>query len=49
MASSSRANVKEAFELENKIWMLRNMQGKFDITRNPNTKMMINKLKKEVA
>ena len=29
--------------------MLRNMQGKFDITKNPNTKMMINKLKKDVA
>ena len=48
MASSSRKDGKEGFNLENKIWILKNMQAKFKITKNVSTKQIIIKVKAEI-
>jgi len=49
MASSSRKDGKDGFILENKIWILKNMQAKVKITKNVSTKQLIGKIKEEIA
>jgi len=48
MSGSSRKDGKEVFIFENKIWILKNMQEKFKITKNVSTKQIIAKVKEEI-
>jgi hypothetical protein len=38
VASSSNEDGKDGFMLENKIWILKNVQAKFKISKNESTK-----------
>ena len=49
MASSCRQEKNECFTLENKIWILKNMQAKFKINACSGTKQIIIKLKSEIT